>query len=445
MKLTFENVGKVAKAEIEVESITVIAGANDTGKSTVGKILYSIYTALNELTPEKLLENKVKSIRNDEEKIMHLLDLEESLFDDPEVIEFVESGRYFALEEGDVKLFNNHKSKSFENLFNANIKDWVEMLKTALKDKELKWGKKQIEAIFQDMLIKADTKSDSKIIQLLSIQDVVLSEFSGSLTTELCESAPAKIVLEEEDGHRMEFEFLANEIDDTTSRIEKIKAYAQPLYIDNPFILDELNKRKRSAEGDSYSNKNKLINLIEQQPKLNAFEKVLESKKLRTLFDSVIEGRIIKTGWRYQYKTKKMRNPVDIESLSTGMKSFAILKMLFDSQKLDKCELLILDEPEVHLHPEWQLKYAELAVLLASERHMKVLITSHSPYFIQAIELYSKKYKLNQFVHYYRAENKTNEMSEIVDMTARLEELYEDMALPLRFLTEMREELADEE
>ena len=38
MKLEFRNIGKISEAEIEANSITVIAGNNDTGKSTVGKL-----------------------------------------------------------------------------------------------------------------------------------------------------------------------------------------------------------------------------------------------------------------------------------------------------------------------------------------------------------------------------------------------------------------------
>ena len=41
MKLVIENIGKIKKAEFDFRGITVIAGNNNTGKSTVGKVLYS--------------------------------------------------------------------------------------------------------------------------------------------------------------------------------------------------------------------------------------------------------------------------------------------------------------------------------------------------------------------------------------------------------------------
>ena len=432
MKLSFENVGKVAKAEIEVDSITVIAGANDTGKSTAGKILYSIYTALYELTPEKLLRNKVESIQKDEQRILDWLEYEAFEFPKPAY------ERYFSTSDYVYPSDDDHESH--ENFLNTRIKEWVEMVKERLKDENISKGvKKQIEDSLQNVLVKADIRSNSEKIKLLTVQDVLLSEFSSSLTTELCANASSKIVLKEDNGNKMKFYFLANEIDDKMSHIEKSREFSYPLYIDNPFVLDELNRQRRNV--DSFDHNDKIIELIEKSSKINAFEKMFENKKIREILESVVEGRIVRKGWRYQYQTKKMLNPVDIESLSTGMKSFAVLKMLFDSQKLDKCEFLILDEPEVHLHPEWQLKYAELVVLLASERNVRVLITTHSPYFIEAIELYSKKYGINEHIRYYIAANSKNDMSEMMDVTRRLEILYENMSEPFQTLKELRDEL----
>lgn len=42
MKLRIDNFTLIKRAEIDIDGITVIAGNNNTGKSTVGKVLYSI-------------------------------------------------------------------------------------------------------------------------------------------------------------------------------------------------------------------------------------------------------------------------------------------------------------------------------------------------------------------------------------------------------------------
>ena len=46
MKLTIEKFAKIKKADIELNGITVVTGYNDTGKSTIGKILYSVFNSL---------------------------------------------------------------------------------------------------------------------------------------------------------------------------------------------------------------------------------------------------------------------------------------------------------------------------------------------------------------------------------------------------------------
>ena len=54
--------------------------------------------------------------------------------------------------------------------------------------------------------------------------------------------------------------------------------------------------------------------------------------------------------------------------------------------------IIIIDEPEIHLHPEWQLIFAELIVLIQKEFGMHILLNTHSPYFLNAIQVFSKKY-----------------------------------------------------
>ena len=49
----------------------------------------------------------------------------------------------------------------------------------------------------------------------------------------------------------------------------------------------------------------------------------------------------------------------------------------------------ILDEPEVHLHPKWQLEMAKIIVELV-KNGVKIVVNSHSPYMIQALIKYAR-------------------------------------------------------
>lgn len=60
MLLKIENLGKINNASIEMNGITVIAGDNNTGKSTIGKALFAIFNALYNS------DEKIKDLRIEE-------------------------------------------------------------------------------------------------------------------------------------------------------------------------------------------------------------------------------------------------------------------------------------------------------------------------------------------------------------------------------------------
>ena len=46
MKLSISNLAKIKQADIDIDGITVVAGENNTGKSTIGKVLFSTFIIL---------------------------------------------------------------------------------------------------------------------------------------------------------------------------------------------------------------------------------------------------------------------------------------------------------------------------------------------------------------------------------------------------------------
>ena len=73
------------------------------------------------------------------------------------------------------------------------------------------------------------------------------------------------------------------------------------------------------------------------------------------------------------------------------MKSFSLLQILYNNGFLDNKTLLIIDEPETHLHPEWIVQYARLVVMLNKELKVNFLIGSHNPDMVMAIKYIAKK------------------------------------------------------
>lgn len=48
MKIQLTNINKIKEATIHLKGLTVIAGTNDTGKSTLGKMLFTVIKSLGE-------------------------------------------------------------------------------------------------------------------------------------------------------------------------------------------------------------------------------------------------------------------------------------------------------------------------------------------------------------------------------------------------------------
>ena len=46
-KLTVKNLGRLSDEEIHIGKFTVFAGPNNTGKSTVSRLLYSLFDVMN--------------------------------------------------------------------------------------------------------------------------------------------------------------------------------------------------------------------------------------------------------------------------------------------------------------------------------------------------------------------------------------------------------------
>ena len=93
MKLHIENIAKIKKADIDINGITVIAGENNTGKSTVGKVLYCLFNSFYDIS------SKIKKNRKDA-FINIIMDL-----------------GYYNDEQNDYDYFINIGSSDFEDMY----------------------------------------------------------------------------------------------------------------------------------------------------------------------------------------------------------------------------------------------------------------------------------------------------------------------------------------
>lgn len=158
--------------------------------------------------------------------------------------------------------------------------------------------------------------------------------------------------------------------------------------------------------------------------------------RLNLVFNEI--NHILKTDIVNSSEDEEDEKKLNIINYSSGMKTFYLIKSLLENGVIRENGTLILDEPEVHLHPEWQLKFAEIIVLLQKEFGLHILINSHSPYLVEAIDIFSKKNDTNDSVKYYLAN------SSIEDVTDSIDKIYEQMYVPLNRLEELAEDFDGE-
>lgn len=153
-------------------------------------------------------------------------------------------------------------------------------------------------------------------------------------------------------------------------------------------------------------------------------------KEIYAILDQVTQGDIILQNGKWDLDTKQFNEPFNLENLSAGLKAFVLIKFLLEKGILKEKDVLILDEPEIHLHPEWQLLYAEIIVLLQKKFDLSLVVTTHSSHFLEAIECYSRKYETTHKCNYYLT-NMKNGLATFENVTQCLNKIYQQMVTPI--------------
>lgn len=212
------------------------------------------------------------------------------------------------------------------------------------------------------------------------------------------------------------------------------------MYIENPRVLDKLAKRPNlsrtetldsmfapnaeSMESGGYYDEMLsayLQNLITTQFTNEGEGALIESKSdstttqleqytrnvksLEEKIDEIVGGQLVKTNPKgIQFQQANLARSIEITSMSTGIKALSLLRYALEKGCIQRGSILILDEPEINLHPEWQIKYAETIVEMQKLFDLRIVITTHSPYFMQAIEYSTKLKGIKERYHCYLAE-----------------------------------------
>lgn len=425
MQLKISNVGKIENATIDVNGITVIAGENNAGKSTIGKTMFAIFNSMNNMD-EKIAQERKNRIRN--------------------IINGLLKGKIMQ----NIGTISDRRRRI--NIISTKLLDEImEYLDNEEVDTLEAYLRKQISetTIFDNHEDEEEfvTECAAKVEALLAISDKrVMTEvvtrwfgrvFEGQISPLWEEEIESEIEIVIKDK-KILYHFKEN----TCISLEtEVNILHQAFYIDNPFIVDEMSSYIISSDNIM---KNYLLNSLQTVSEdiyENIFDAVAAKEKMAEINEistEVIDGDIEKNqDGEYCFKSNNYAEPLNVVNMSTGMKSFALIKRLLESGNLKEKDVIILDEPEIHLHPEWQLLYAKMIVLLQKQFDLSMIITTHSPYFLDAIDVFSAKYNIADRTKYYLAEN-TGNTSVLQDVTNNIDAIYKKLSDPMQMLENLR-------
>lgn len=424
MKLTLKNIGKIGTASVEINGITVIAGENNTGKSTVGRALFAVFNSF--FDAQKQIKNeRVGSIEslldrmyiNSGIRLTRIADTHEVAKEIVSHIDEYRRTKISNLQENVVDLLAQYNDGKVETFSEDTIANTILQIKDVLDVSDIEFLKSVLErklsAEFNEQVCNIFSEEDGEI--QLQIKDAVITVS------------------------------VKNEGTVDIQNPEDISLHTEVVYLDDPFVLDEptmfLRRIPGAASDHRYHLRKKLFWTDNES---NVFDEIIAKDKLNNIYEkisSVCSGDIVRSkrsGLGYQRKNSE--KVLNVRNLSTGLKTFVILKMLLTSGVIERNGAIILDEPEIHLHPEWQLLFAELIVLIQKEFGVHVLLNTHSPYFLNAIEVYTVKYGVDDKCKYYLAFSK-DDISNIEDVTDNIEAIYSKLARPLQDLENERGQL----
>ena len=425
MKLVIDNISKIRHAEFEFRGITVIAGNNNTGKSTVGKVMFSAFNSLRNIG------EKVERQRQQQKMItlIRALSNSESVNDD-NIWMFLDLIK--SIEGKDIQIWNF-----------SNKRNFAESLKKFLKKSGIKHIHltEDLISVIWEKIGSVDKIADSDVQGML-IERVFKNIFDKQINS-ITDDNKAKIELTIQ-KKKIGIEFANNQCINVSIPIQLIHKAILLQTPDSIHAFNNLDKRYRVYQHHIGLPEAYLIDFMKHAENQTVIDEVENRKKLEDIYmliHDVVPGQFTQNeNGEFVYRETGYKEGLHLINLSTGSKSFGMLSLILNHNVFTDEDVLILDEPEVHLHPEWQLKYAQMVILLQKVFHLTILLTTHSPYFLEAVEVYARKYGVDGITNYYMARNQGN-YAEFEEVTDDIDKIYQEMSEPFEHLDDLRLEM----
>ncbi|QQB74655.1 ATP-binding protein [Fusobacterium canifelinum] len=470
MDIELKNIALIEEGNLELKGITLIADENDSGKSTIGKTLFTTLTTLNNFEREFLsnFKHRIVPINSVIDDILHgNLITSESLLEkidnfskeldnfDNSINEIIKNSIELDINE---KIFENLKKLLSDlikssDILKKNLRKYIEQKDTEEKNLNLVYDIPFLIEELDDLITLSSILNYEKI-KLSSFQRAFNREFESSIKNIFLDKKESSIKLNEK-SEVIQINIEDNKISNVDFIYGKIKREINAIYIESPLILDYIEEiSKILLKFNNKINQNYrakiLKDTLQNEKKIDIVDTVLGKEELyKDLLEKI--HKIILGEFEYSQNNKdfiykKEGYVFNKKNVATGIKSFGIIEILLKNKQLDENTILIIDEPEVHLHPKWQIKYAEILILISKELGVKILLNSHSPYLIRAMEVYRKNYDYEENIKFYTLTDCTEGKSKkIVDVTNNLNQIFDKLIEPYEILREVDERYSDDE
>lgn len=450
--LKIKDVGPIDNAELNINKINIIGGPNSTGKSTSSKLLYSFLRTNSENKQElatakldKELEFLVMAFdtlfhsqRNDtnartlHREFKHMVKLMKGTTFEQLRHEFYEFKEFYEMIND--KLSLSHENNNFNQLsFDEFQKLRAKLTKLNAEKDELLFKNSEVSSENKDKIEKINAELEYIKLKMNNntlVKSLIVLKSQLSKLTELIEKMDESSdgFFEEAMKSLLSSEFSINEVNDYCyASLYGFLDYPFGFDIDfknfsfnqaglfnisNVFYLDAFSFfdfRSYTTDSDSllvsdHVNSLKKI-LFESNSKYEMFDSDDENYKimfnLQKKINEIIGGEIITDNGTLKFVPKDGNFSCSMMNTASGVKQIAMIQTLLSKKAFKPNSFLILDEPEVNLHPEWQFKLAQILVLLAIVGNVRLYINTHSPLFISCIDTFTRYYEVTDSVNYY--------------------------------------------
>ncbi len=369
MKIKVKNLGVLKQAEFELGDFTIICGANNTGKTYATYALFGFlfrwrrifFIKINDNEIDQLLAEGVTKIN-----IKNYAEQAQKTIHDGCAIYSKELPTIFAtakdrFKETDFKVVLKIKDSYLKREFSGTISSSQTQIFS------IKTSEDNTELIVTLLAKKEDVKIPNSVIEDIisdALKDIIFSKSFPKSFIASAERTGAAIFRKELDFARKR---LLEEIGQSNKNIDlmelllkEYKDYALPIKENVDFIRQLETIAKKSSF------------LAENHPEiLDYFADIIGGKYTVTSNDELY------------YEPKGKRIKLTMDESSSAVRSLLDLGFYL-RHEAQPGDLLMIDEPELNLHPENQRRVARLLARLVN-LGIKVFITTHSDYIIKEL------------------------------------------------------------